>query len=411
MHGKEMENGMSDSYCVYPFINVHTNTDGRCKLCCHVYSEDYIQVDGKDAVLGKTDWWNIWNGQYMLDVRAKMLGGGKVKECNRCYEHEEKGLESSRQWANKTYRASVTHGNPTHLELRLGNHCNLKCNSCWSVSSDNIYKERKKILANETVPKWLNDQWQHEIKSVEEHDWAWYETQEFKDFVDSVAPTLERLYLTGGEPTLIQANQYVLDALVSAGNNKCYVAWTTNMTTWPEGFYDKLDFFDASEIQMSIDGFGEHNQYIRYPTDWKKVEENFAKAQRLPEKVQLKIYFVYQAWNVFDVAPLIRWLEDTQTRRVDFVPIFLEHPDQIHSCVWPKEIRHKVIDDLKIINSKLHNDAVSRIINYTQNTNKYSEENITRMKQFISINDRYRKYKFGDIFPTLDYILENECKI
>tara|TARA_R110000868_G_scaffold76399_4_gene219729 strand:+ start:83 stop:922 length:840 start_codon:yes stop_codon:yes gene_type:complete len=279
------------------------------------------------------------------------------------------------------------------------------------VSSDNIYKERKKILANETVPKWLNDQWQHEIKSVEEHDWAWYETQEFKDFVDCVAPTLERLYLTGGEPTLIQANQYVLDALVSAGNNKCYVAWTTNMTTWPEGFYDKLDFFDASEIQMSIDGFGEHNQYIRYPTDWKKVEENFAKAQRLPEKVQLKIYFVYQAWNVFDVAPLIRWLEDTQTRRVDFVPIFLEHPDQIHSCVWPKEIRHKVIDNLKIINSKLHNDAVSRIINYTQNTNKYSEENITRMKQFISINDRYRKYKFGDIFPTLDYILENECKI
>ena len=114
------------------------------------------------------------------------------------------------------------------------------------MSSDNIYKERKKILANETVPKWLNDQWQHEIKSVEEHDWAWYETQEFKDFVDCVAPTLERLYLTGGEPTLIQANQYVLDALVSAGNNKCYVAWTTNMTTWPEGFYDKLDFFDAT---------------------------------------------------------------------------------------------------------------------------------------------------------------------
>jgi hypothetical protein len=61
---------MSETYCVYPFINVHTNTDGRCKLCCHVYSEDYIQVDGKDAVLGKTDWNNIWNSQYMLDVRA-----------------------------------------------------------------------------------------------------------------------------------------------------------------------------------------------------------------------------------------------------------------------------------------------------------------------------------------------------
>ena len=400
-----------DTYCVYPFINVHTNTDGRCKLCCHVYGEDYIQVDGNDAVLGKTDWKNIWDGDYMTNVRANMISGIPVKECSRCYEHESKGLQSSRQWANDNYRAPVTHNNPTHLELRLGNHCNLKCNSCWSVSSDTIYKERKKILANETVPQWLNDQWQHEIKSVEAHDWTWYETQEFKDFVDSVAPTLERLYLTGGEPTLIQANQYVLDKLVEAGNSKCHVAWTTNMTTWPEGFYDKLEFFDTSEIQMSIDGYGAHNQYIRYPTDWNKVEENFSKAQSLPDKVQLKIYFVYQAWNVFEVKPLIEWLVTAQTRRVDFVPIFLEHPDQIHSCVWPDMTKLRIIDQLKSINTVQHQDPVSRIINYTLNTNKYSVENMKRMRQFIDINDRYRKYKFADIFPRLNDILEKECKI
>ena len=402
--------GMSDTYCVYPFINVHTNTDGRCKLCCHVYSEDYIQVDGKDAVLGKTNWTNIWNSEYMLDVRAKMLAGKQVKECKRCIEHEEKGLESSRQWANKNYRAPMLHSNPTHLELRLGHKCNLKCNSCWSVSSNQIYKERKKILANETVPKWLDDQWQHEIKSVEAFDWEWYETQEFRDFVDQVAPTLERLYMTGGEPTMIEANQYVLDKLVEAGNKKCHVAWTTNMTTWPEGFYDKLDFFDSSEVQMSIDGFGDHNMYIRYPTDWNKVELTFDKAMRLPSKVQLKIYFVYQAWNVFDVDRLIRWLESKQTRRVDFVPIFLEHPDQLHSCVWPREIQHKVIGKLFTLDTTMHRDPVQRIINYTQNTNKYSVENINRMKQFIAINDRYRKYKFADIFPTLNYILEDVCK-
>jgi sulfatase maturation enzyme AslB (radical SAM superfamily) len=411
MHGKAKENGMSDTYCVYPFINVHTNTDGRCKLCCHVYGEDYIQVDGKDAVLGKTDWKNIWDGDYMTDVRAKMLAGMPVKECNRCYEHETKGLQSSRQWANENYHAPVLHSNPTHLELRLGNHCNLKCNSCWSVSSDNIYKERKKILANETVPQWLNDQWQHEIKSVEAHDWAWYETQEFRDFVDSVAPTLERLYLTGGEPTLIQANQYVLDKLVEAGNSKCHVAWTTNMTTWPEGFYDKLEFFDTSEIQMSIDGCGIHNSYIRYPTDWNKVEENFKKALKLPTKVQLKIYFVYQAWNIFDVKPLIKWVELNQgARRVDFVPIFLEHPDQLHSTVWPDLIKLQVVDDLRSIKTLMHKDPVQRIINYTLNSNKYSVENMKRMKQFIDINDRYRKYKFKNIFPKLNQVLEIECK-
>lgn len=404
---------MRETFCVYPWINLHTNTDGRCKLCCHVYGEDYIKVDNQDAVLGKTPFDEIWNGDYMSDVREKMLSGRTVKECQRCYDHEDKGLESSRQWANKMFpiqNAEVF--DPTHLELRLGNHCNLKCNSCWSVSSDQLYKERKKIMSQQSVPKWLSEQWNHEINSVEQFDWQWFETKEFRNFVDRVAPYLKRLYLTGGEPTLIEANKYVLDKIVESGNRDCHVAWTTNMTTWPETFYDKLDFFKTSEIQMSIDGYREHNSYIRYPTDWKKVEQNFQKALNLPETVQLKIYFVYQAWNVFDVKKLIAWLEDNQdNRRVDFVPIFLEHPDQLHSCVWPDIVKLQVIDELKSIDTTKHAEPVSRIINYTLNTNKYSIENLKRMKQFIDINDRYRRFKFNETFPKLNSILDKECKI
>ena len=405
-------NQNSKTFCVYPWINLHTNTDGRCKLCCHVYTEDYVKVNGKDAILGVNNFDNIWKGEYMENVRNRMLAGDLVKECRRCYEHEAKGLESSRQWANKTYNLpSLDVYNPTHLELRLGNHCNLKCNSCWSVSSDNIYKERKKIIASDTVPKWLSDQWNHEIHSVEKFDWQWFETQEFRNFIDDVAPTLQRLYLTGGEPTLIKANEYVLDKLVESGNKDCYVCWTTNMTTWPTEFYDKLEFFDSSEIQMSIDGYGMSNSYIRYPTDWSKVEENFNKAQNLPKSVALKIYFVYQAWNVFDVKPLIEWLENAQTRRIDFVPIFLEHPDQLHSTVWPSTIQEQILAKLQSIETQHHSDAIERIINYTVNSDKYSAKQMYRMKEFIEINDKHRKYKFADVFPELNLILETECKI
>jgi len=403
---------MNNTFRVYPWINLHTNTDGRCKLCCHVYGEDYVKINGRDAVLGKDNFDDIWHGDYMSNIRKNILDGNPVKECNRCYEHEEKGLESSRQWANKVYLISNTEEvfDPTHLELRLGNHCNLKCNSCWSVSSDQIYKERKRILKEREVPKWLSDQWNHEINSVEKFDWQWFETQEFKSFVDRVAPYLKRLYLTGGEPTLIEANKYVLDKIVESGNRDCHVAWTTNMTAWPEEFYSKLEFFNSSEIQMSIDGYGDHNRYIRYPTDWKKVEENFKKAQGLPSKVELKIYFVYQAWNVFDVKKLIEWIEENQIRRVDFVPIFLEHPDHLHSCVWPQNIKTTIIENLKTIKTSKHSDSVSRIISYTNNTNKYSVENLKRMKQFIEITDSFRKYKFDETFLDLKSILDNECK-
>lgn len=397
---------MTDTFCVYPWINLHTNTDGRCKLCCHVYTEDYIQIDDQDAILGKDPFDKIWQGQYMSQVRENMLAGKPVKECSRCYEHEEKGIESSRQWANNQFPIKTTEiFDPTHLELRLGNHCNLKCNSCWSVSSDQLYKERARILSNQSVPKWLSDQWNHEVKSVDRFDWNWFETKEFRNFVDRVAPTLRRLYLTGGEPTLIQANKYVIDKLIESGNSSCHVAWTTNLTTWPNEFYDKLDFFDSSEIQMSIDGFGDHNQYIRYPTPWQKVERNFEKAQQLPEKVQLKIYFVYQAWNIFDVKPLVEWLKNSQQRRIDFVPIFLEYPDQLHSCVWPESIRNTALEQLQSVKSQSHSDPIARIINYTKNTDKYSKEQIERMKTYIQINDRYRRLNFSEIFPELSKVL------
>lgn len=402
---------VSDTFCMYPWVNVHTNTDGRCKLCCNIYTEDYVQHEGRDAILGIDHWKDIWYGDHMTNVRKRMLAGEKLKECTRCYEHEEKGLESSRQWANKALPApgaleEYTKFDPTYLELRLGNVCNLKCAGCWSVSSDQLYKERKDILNQEQLPTWLYDQWKHEVDSVEKFDWSWYETKEFEDFIDSVVPNLKRLYLTGGEPTLINMNRVILDKLIEANNYGCYVCWTTNLTNWPPEFYDKLDFFDASEVQMSIDGFEMTNTYCRYPTNWKSVEKNFEKAQRLPNQCTLKVYFVYQAWNVFDVRNVIEWISNNQRRRVDFVPIFLESPEWIHSCIWPKHVRDEICESLDFATP--YQGAIQSIINYTQNTDKYSKENLEKMSYYIGMLDKYRKHKFKDIFPELDFIIQHE---
>ena len=396
----------SKTFCVYPWINLHTSTEGRCKLCCHVYSEDYIKINQKDAILGIDGWQDIWQGEYMSNVRQKMLSGEEVKECRRCYEHESKGIESSRQWANKNFPLeSLDIFDPTHLELRLGNHCNLKCNSCWGPSSDNLYKERKNILATSKVPVWLKGQWEHEISIVETFNWKWFETEEFKTFIKQIAPTLKRLYLTGGEPTLIDANSFVIDELIKSGNNSCYVCWTTNLTTWPHELYDKLNFFSASEIQISIDGYKNHNTYIRYPSDWNRLELNFLKAIKLPSKVKIKIYFVLQAWNIFDIKPLIEWLEPVQ-RDIDFVPIYLENPDFIHSCVWPEHVKEKALLSLDTIRTKFHHDALNRIKNYMINTNKYSTEKLGQMKDYIKLIDKNRKLKFAEEFPELNEILK-----
>ena len=145
---------------------------------------------------------------------------------------------------------------------------------------------------------------------------------------------------------------------------------------------------------------------IVFMIQMKSVEKNFEKAQQLPEKCTLNVYFVYQAWNIFDVRNVIEWITNNQRRRVDFVPIFLESPDWIHSCIWPKHVRDEVCESLNFDTPS--KGAIQSIINYTQNTDKYSKENLGKMSYYIGMLDKYRKHKFKDIFPELDFIIQHE---
>ena len=55
-----------------------------------------------------------------------------------------------------------------------------------------------------------------------------------------------------------------------------------------------------------------------------------------------------------------------------------------------------------------YKNATQSIINYTMNTDKYSKERMNKMVYYISILDKYRKHKFKDIFPELDFIIQHE---
>ena len=107
------------------------------------------------------------------------------------------------------------------LELRLGNQCNLKCLTCWSVSSSLVYNERvdivKKDILRDNELGWLEPIWKEEIKSVDNYNIdEWYETETFYSNIRKMAPNLRRLYTTGGEPTLIKANYKMLEMLLES---------------------------------------------------------------------------------------------------------------------------------------------------------------------------------------------------
>lgn len=407
----------SKTFCVYPWININTNTTGNCKLCCNIVIDSHIKKPtGQDFLLGTDSIGEIWNSDYMKNTRYQMLNNQQPKDCNMCYQRELDGVYSSRQWANHSLmdsdviqRINQTHKDgqldllPNSLELRLGNKCNLKCNSCWSISSSNLAIERLHNLHK--APTWLRQEWQSEIDLFAKQNWEWYNTPKFDEFIDLVAPKLKRLYLTGGEPTLIEKNYEILRKLILAENKDCFVSFTTNLTTFDKDFYNMLEYFHHSEVQCSIDGIDKVNTYIRWPSNWKIITNNFAKVCLLLHKTQVKIYTVVQLMNGENLTEIIDFANQHNTQRpLDWVPIFLEHPEylKIHNLSQSK--LDIIVEDLKNQNYENTNmaHAIEKVINYILSSKSVQDHTSKqRFTEFSSTIDKIRSISLVDYVPKV----------
>lgn len=367
------------NFCVLPWLNLNTTPTGDIKLCCSIQRESYVENSKRLPYnLGRDSIENIWNSNYMTFAREQHRTGNGLSACEECYEMEDKNGHSPRigqnaEWLNRQQNNPITQdamgasthnlvGNlkkfPISLELRLGNKCNLKCISCWGMSSSLIHEERKQIIAtaSDTDNKITSDfmrRWTNEVNDVEKSDLKnWYETSTFYNNIELMAPNLQRLYTTGGEPTLIKSNYKMLQILLDAKNTQCSVEFTSNMKTWNHEFYSRLEKFKTVEIQMSLDGMGEVGEYIRYPSNMTEVMANVERAVELASTRpgwKIKVYTVLQAFNykhLLDIWEFLRDISDKYKKIIDWWPITLYMPNHLNLGAVDKNQRETYAKEL-----------------------------------------------------------------
>jgi organic radical activating enzyme len=348
-------------FCLLPWLNLNTNPNGFVKLCCNIQMDHFVAKDGTPFNMGYHDIEDIWNSMYMQNVRNQHRQNNGSDECTDCYKIEKISGHSPRMgqhvlWLHKKEQdtelrdffvkisqedlCSNLDQLPISLELRLGNQCNLKCVTCWGMSSSLVQNERIDIVNKEILKEynlnWLDSKWREEIKVVENTELTeWYETDKFYENFRKMAPKLRRLYTTGGEPTIIKSNYRALEMMLEAGNKSCSIEFTSNMTTWNPKFYDALKQFENVEIQMSIDGIDEIGEYIRYPSKFETVKENIFRAVELASKNpnwRIKIFTVLQALNYKELIPiwdLISEVANKYKKHIDWWPISLHSPSYL----------------------------------------------------------------------------------
>ena len=284
-------------FCPQPFMNAVVNHDRVTKPCCVLkgWPNRSIKESGKTSVM------DVHQSQLMKDFRKEFLeGGGPLTEkfCLVCKEQEKHSKTESHRlmYVDKfdenhgEYREHTTaleeyidtdHSEPFYLTMEYNapnNFCNLKCNMCGPFNSSTFAKENKAIGIIEG--KGMASRWLAGRTWVNEED-------DMNQYTD-VLKNLIELKLVGGETLALPQNYEMMDKAIEMGVSKqMRLVLTTNATLTPKmgkhgDVFDYVPHFKDCQMNVSIECWGEKNNYIRFPSKWEKIMENVERFSKMP---------------------------------------------------------------------------------------------------------------------------------
>ena len=433
----------SKTFCPYPWIHVMTQPSGTVNFCCvangQIKTDDsFMEFDGMQTgdvlLLSKGgDMRDVWNSKHYKHIRRQMDTGERVVGCEPCYDLEDLGIPSYRENYIKDWmgfhrnadeidriidksRENDYHVDepPQYLDFRLGTLCNLRCRMCQSQNSSAIYKELK------DDELYTQEERDFVVKHTHWNDFSdytqpWFDTPEFLEAVEEWLPNVNRLYFTGGEPTIIQRTYWILEKCVELGIAKDIdLVFNSNMTNIQPRFLDLLAKFRDVLMCLSVDGYAQYNEYIRSGSTWSVVDKHIR--DYATSEVVGNILFspVVQIYNILNITDLLDYAEEITKfsgRRIDISFLMNNYPKCLDIRNLPKHVRVEGQKRLRdwLNTSKYFKDdernlaTVEGIIKALEdeNVNADAEKQMQIFKEYTELLDNKRDQSFKDSIPDL----------
>jgi MoaA/NifB/PqqE/SkfB family radical SAM enzyme len=326
----------SKTFCPLPWIHLATRPNGDVRVCCTANASGAGIVDVKDAGLVKDmnlkthTIEEVWNSEFMCNVRLQMLDNKIPTSCTKCFQEEEKGITSKRNWETMVWQdrldidrivAQTTSTgslpvNIPYFDLRLGNMCQLKCIMCSPHDSSSWIKEWKI-----QYPKYKTIELKRDQGWDPSFDYTWYQKGSFLDTMRSQAQHIKELYFAGGEPLLIPEHYKILEFMVETGAAKnCILRYNSNGVELPEKLFELWNHFKQVKFNFSIDAVGNRNDYIRYPSKWRDIVSNAQRLDDTPDNVVVNIACAVQLLNVMSLTDLVQWKASMNFKKINLPP-------------------------------------------------------------------------------------------
>ena len=354
-------------FCSHLFTSLSFDQRGQVRVCCNNYEIPHeidmeaknekgkpILVTDKDFSMRKA-----LNSDVHTRIRKNILADKKDPGCIRCWQTEDNGAESYRTIWNNTLASGfykdvmVESVDPagyindpyvTFLDFVMGNKCNLICRMC-NIDNSNLWEKESKLLYGQNFEKPTKN------VSVDER---FLSDKFFKEnFMH-----LKQINFLGGEPLIIKEHVDFLEQCIKHDIAKNIVLfYTTNLTVLKNELFDLWDQFRHIYLGVSIDGYGEVDDYIRYPSKWEKLEKNIKTVSKWRKELSmdLQIHATFQVLNVLNYDKLLEWvfsLGDLGFWRLPYSN-WVTYPNWYDCKILPEELKDIAIERInKFIDSK-----------------------------------------------------------
>jgi MoaA/NifB/PqqE/SkfB family radical SAM enzyme len=382
---------MADNFCIMPFVHSFV-TPNIISPCC-AYTGN-IKLNSKEQ---------YWNSDQLKNIQKNMLDNVRDTGCDICWKKEDRGFSSLRQHSNQIYKDHVGDikqnkklEHPFYIDLRLGNLCNLKCRMCISEWSSQIAGE---ILDNPNED-WIDTPTQ---KVIELDDDTW-------ELLEQWLPHVRRVFMTGGEPTIIKRNIDYINKIVASGRGKdVELIFTTNATNINKQFTEIGKEFKSVSYNVSIDAVGTLARYIRYPSDWDTIENNLKNI-----KQGVSFNTTIQWLNMTRLNEIFDYIENCG---IEFGGIWFQlvtDPHYLDPIYAPRFMKEKCITDIDdflnrpFLNAEKYNNILygelKQGLTQTKEFLTKNIDNTQHVDEFLKrmeILDRLRGQSLFDALPEL----------
>jgi hypothetical protein len=355
------------SFCRFLTNTYHFSYD-VVKPCCW-FRDDYSSIKSPEKVVEKfkllheiNDW---------------------IPECGYCHDLESAGTQSPRTISLKNesiFSDDPAPGDTIKIELQLDEECNAACIMCNSSNSTTWRKYTKNTVRGVIPILELHK------TTVEERIESVLELVDFNK--------VRQVHFYGGEPFSTDTQLTMLREI--AEPHRVKLVYVTNGSYLPdEETLERWKSFESINLMMSIDGIGEHFNYLRWPLKWHQVESNLRFYRDLLSRKNFTVNssFTGSPLNLFFIDRYTEWSTEffKGTKVIGKNWFMNPHPvDGVinMSCV-PDSVKDAVVE-------KYGRDSrIAKIIG------RYDQEKFDKFIEYLEFHDGHRGLDFREIFKQV----------